>query len=267
MILGKSGQKAIHLHLRVLQTRVGFADFGGTRHRGRQSTEVLRSLLGGFEDLLPFRCRRDLRSHIKHIGRRLLKRLLQNLALGVEVIDLVLRAEFKQLLGNALVMTALTFHLLVDLGDGLIAAKLVLFVGEGLDRLGIGIGQRSCQRRRRRPDTNSDQAGMTNELKFRVAKRLNQLLVGHRGSWVVRTVLLNNLRDDLIRTPVGKTGVEDFLVGRAELLHVNADAIGSAPPLRTTGVHCKFALRLVDGWRDTIDRKGCDKPDQQEDEH
>ena len=110
--------------------------------------------------------------------------------------------EIKQSLGDLFVYTALFLDLLMYLGYSLIAAKLVFFIRKRLDGLCIGIGK--CRRKLRRPgsDRNRNEAGPAHQLHHGTGKGFYELLLGNRRCRKVCTVLLHDLGEDLLGTPL-----------------------------------------------------------------
>ena len=116
-------------------------------------------------------------------------------------------------------------------------------------------------------DGNRDQARMAHQLQLGTAQHLHEILVRHRGIGIVGAVLLDDLREDALRTPVGLARVEDFRVVGAVVIHVVAGHADAVAALGTARVHGELALRLVDGRRDAVHGERRDETDQEKNEH
>ena len=254
------------LHLHALQFRVGPPDIRRTRHLGRQLAEVLRVLLRRLQHLHPLVRRRHALLVLQDVGRRRLETLVEDCALRLEVVDLVLGAELEQTGGEIVVDALLLLDLLVDFRHGLVAALLVLLVREGLDRLRVGVGECCGELRRLGPDGDRDQSRMAHELEHGASQHLHEVLVRHRGVGVVGAVLLEDFRENRLGTPVGLPRVEDFRVVRAVVVHVVSDH-ADAVALVAARVHRELALRLVYRGGDAVDGKCRHEADEEEHKH
>ena len=153
----------------------------------------------------------------------------------------------------------------MDLGDGLVAPELVLFVGEGLDRLRVGVGEGCGQLGRGGAHGNGDQARVADQLELGALQRVHEFAVGDCRGRVVSPILLDDLCHDLVRAPVGQARVEHFLVRRTVVRLNRLDQ--SAGVLRPAHIHRKLALRLKNRGGDTVHRKRRHEADQQENQH
>ena len=245
-------------------------DFLRARNTRRQTAVAGRVLLDGIQHLLPLDELRLGRLERQDVRRGLRERLSDRFKGRTQSVDLVRGPEIQQLLLKLVHLAALALHIAMDLGNRLVAANLVLLIGEGLNGLRVGVGQVGAEGRQLRADRNRDDARVAHELKLGTRKGADDLLVRDDGRRTSRPVVLQNLRDQLLRPPVGNTRVEDFDIGGAEVRH----GVGNRPlpaahatRARAPHVHREFAGRLIDGRRNPVDGERHDQTDQQEDEN
>ena len=200
-------------------------DFLRARNTRRQTAVAGRVLLDGIQHLLPLDELRLGRLERQDVRRGLRERLSDRFKGRTQSVDLVRGPEIQQLLLKLVHLAALALHIAMDLGNRLVAANLVLLIGEGLDGLRVGVGQVSAEGRQLRADRNRDDARVAHELKLGTRKGADDLLVRDDGRRTSRPVVLQNLRDQLLRPPVGNTRVEDFNIGGAEVRH----GVGNRP--------------------------------------
>ena len=155
----------------------------------------------------------------------------------------------------------------MDLLDRRVTAELVFLVRKGLDRFGIGVRQIRAKGRNLRANGDGNKPRATDQLKLRFGKRLDQLFIRHGRSRTVRTVLLEDLRHNLFRPPIGNARVEDFIIGTAVVGHRLIKRPAATTARRPTHVQRELAPRLVNRRRDAEDGKGDQQPDQQKDEN
>ena len=153
----------------------------------------------------------------------------------------------------------------MDLAHEAIAPNLVNLVRIAFNGLRIGVRQVRGNLRIARTDRDRDVTGVALELDDRIHEGARQVLVRHRGRRMIRVILLDDHRQDLVGPPLGKTRVEDFRVVASV---IDQGLIKGA--VRATGgmtdVHREFAARLEHRRRHAIDGKGDDHTQQQEDE-
>ena len=250
---------------RVEERTVLRRDLLGALSTRRQRAEALGIGLDGGESLLPFDELGFLGLETQDVGRRLQKRLLNRIARRAKVIDLVGRTEIHDLLGQRFDLAALLLHIGVDLAHEAIAPNLVNLVRIAFNGLRIGVRQVRGNLRIARTDRDRDVTGVALELDDRIHEGARQVLVRHRGRRMIRVILLDDHRQDLVGPPLGKTRVEDFRVVASV---IDQGLIKGA--VRATGgmtdVHREFAARLEHRRRHAIDGKGDDHTQQQEDE-
>ena len=131
------------------------------------------------QDLHPLACRRYALLVFQHVRGRRLEALVEDCTLGLQVVDLVFRAELEQTRSQFVILALLLLHLLVNLRNGLVAPFLVLFVGKRLDRLRVGVGEGRRKFGGPGPDGDRDQARMAHELQFGASQHLDEILVRH----------------------------------------------------------------------------------------
>ena len=254
MVFGIRKEKLLVFSVGVLiRTELG-GDFGRPRNAGGEVAVGGGILLHRREHFFPFYKLRLFRFQNEYVGGGLRKPLTDRIAGGTQIVDFVGGAEFQQLAGDLVGFTPFLLNVGVNLGHVLVAADLVFLVRKRFDRLGIGVGEVSAELGNFGTCGNRDDARIALEFELGSYQNRNDLFIRNGGRRIARTVLLHDLGHDLVGTPVGNAGVENFRIIVAEIRRgIGQDSVAGAGS--AAHIHREFTFRFVDGRRYAVNRE------------